>query len=135
MAVDWAEWAAVDEQLAKSKTGERPLCVVAFISDWSPAALHMAHQLDELNRSGDVHFAHLFTVNADSAEGAVEKYDISSTPALMFFWAGEPLTVRKPDWDDDVKLMGAISDESLVDVIRFARETGERGKSILLVDV
>ena len=79
-------------------------------------------------------FANVFIVDADIERSCCTKLGIHCTPALLFLWNGKPLTVRRPNWDDDVKFCGSISAENLLDLIRYAQDTGITKRRFLNVD-
>lgn len=99
------------------------LTVVAFIDKWAKPAMAVASSLEAIRMHRDVErFARLFIIETNCERDKSFEFGIASTPAIVFFWGGRLVTVRRPDWDDDKKLVGALSQETLLEVLRHARE-------------
>ena len=67
-------------------------------------------------------FAQLFVLEATAEHECCWELGVVTTPSVVFFWDGTPVCVRRPDWDDDTKLVGAQTQEILLEVIRHTRE-------------
>ena len=99
------------------------LVVVAFVETWAPPSLTTAVALEAVRMAGDVQaFSQIFIVDASTERDAAWEAGVVSTPALLFYWDGEPVLVRRPAWEDDNKFAGAASVERLVEIIRHARD-------------
>ncbi len=59
---------------------------------------------------------------------------IAVSPALIFYWDGVPLTIRRPEWDDDIKYAGSITKEGLLDLIRAVKDAALRGSKMIHCD-
>ena len=126
----WDDYSLVREALLASKAhgeGEHThtprLVVVAFADRWSKPAMATMGAIETIRMGRDVEgFAQLFVIEATTERDRCWDLGVVSTPALVFFWDSQQLTVRRPDYDDDQKLVGAYSQETLLEVIRHARE-------------
>jgi hypothetical protein len=99
------------------------LAVVAFVDPWAPPAHATAVALEQVRMSGDVQaFAQLYLVDASAERDATWDSGVVTTPALLFYWDGAPVVVRRPTWEDDNKFTGACSAERLVEIIRHTRD-------------
>eukprot|EP01116_Phalansterium_solitarium_P007503 TRINITY_DN20212_c0_g1_i1.p1 TRINITY_DN20212_c0_g1~~TRINITY_DN20212_c0_g1_i1.p1 ORF type:complete len:142 (+),score=13.35 TRINITY_DN20212_c0_g1_i1:172-597(+) len=121
-------WDSVEDQLKKGAS----LVVVAFVHMWSAPALHVVTSLNRIKPEAS--FAHIFIVNVDSEPVRSREFRLRSTPAVCFFFDGKPLTVRRPDWEDQRFFVGAMPEDNWLDLIRHARDAGERGKLIVYAD-
>jgi hypothetical protein len=59
---------------------------------------------------------------------------VTTTPALLFYLGGTPLTIRRTDWADDTKLVGSFSRERLTEMFQSARSAENDGARTLYVD-
>ena len=77
--------------------------------DWNRASLFLLQTLQALEEGGELRFAKLLYVDADRERSKCIELNLACPPALIFYWDGKPLTLRRPDWDDDVKYVGCAS--------------------------
>lgn len=99
------------------------LAVVLFADEWAPPALATAAALEAVRSGGDVQgFAQLFLVDASEERDHTWEAGVVTTPALTFYWDGEPVLVTRPDWEDDYKYCGAMSIDRLLEIVRHARD-------------
>ena len=104
------------------------LMVVAYADPWAPPAHSTAVAVEQVRMGGDVQaFAQIFLLDAMAEREAAYEAGIVSTPAILFYWDGEPVIVRRPLWEDDTKFTGAITAERLVEIIRHARDCCAKG--------
>ena len=109
-----------------SKSG---LLVVAFVHTWSPPAMHVARNLEQLTADGLVSFASVLFADPDAdakltaefgqvlippafrltgrstghAGYPLELCSIVATPAIVVYRNGQPVRFQRPDREDDVK--------------------------------
>eukprot|EP00727_Mastigamoeba_balamuthi_P012820 m51a1_g8160 hypothetical protein (115) ;mRNA; f:66560-67176 len=107
----WDTWPQVDEAIAKA---DLPLVIACMAQAWSPPSMHAARALSEIRASDEIKFARILVVDADHEVPKAFDLRVSSTPAVFFFWHDKPLV-----W---------------VEMIRLARDTGERKQHVLSVD-
>ena len=150
-SVEFDSWQQVEEELGagagagagasgvpEQKTGGgggargSTLVVVCFAHAWNPGAVFTALAMEQLRSGPDISFARAFIIDPDVDRVAMHEYgakegnqplDVVGSPAFAFFWRGKIMTVRRPDWDDDVKFVGPLDGDKLLDMIRHARET------------
>ncbi len=103
------------------------LVVVAWIDRWAPPAQALASALEAMRMGGEVPFAQIFVLDAAAERERAWEAGVVSTPSVHFFWDGEPVVVRRPDWEDGYALVGAMSSDRLLEVIRHARACGDKG--------
>lgn len=109
--VEWNSWSTVQELLTTSHVdtakrrveSETRLVVCCFAMPWSPASMHTAALVEAIRATGKCPFARMFLVDATREKEACSELGIAATPALVLFWDGEPLQVRRPGWDSDTK--------------------------------
>jgi hypothetical protein len=110
------------------------LAIVCFADAWSPPAVAAVAALEQI--SGDLRgFAQTFAVDAAQEQERAWEAGVVSTPAFLFYWDGQPVLVRRPDWDDDNKLAGAFGMEQLLEIARHAREccgNASEGEQLIL---
>mmetsp|Transcript_22886 Transcript_22886/g.73695 ORF Transcript_22886/g.73695 Transcript_22886/m.73695 type:complete len:158 (-) Transcript_22886:132-605(-) len=141
-SVDWDSWSSIQELLTVSHVSARKrdaesevrLVVCCFAHSWSPASMHTAVLVDTIRATGKCPFARLFLVDATREREACAELGIAATPALVLFWDGEPLQVRRPGWDSDTKFVGSASERDLVNMVQYAREAGVRGETVIHID-
>ena len=61
-------------------------------------------------------------------------FSVTTTPALLFYLGGTPLTIRRTDWADDTKFTGSIGREKLAEMLTSARSAENDGARTLYVD-
>ena len=74
-----------------------------FAHKWNRCAASVVKSLHELCIEGEIHFAQLCFLDADNERRKCIDLALVSTPALLFYWDGQPVTIRRPEWDDDIK--------------------------------
>lgn len=79
-------------------------------------------------------FARFHVVDANEEAKTCWEQGIISTPALLFYWQGRPLNVRRAGWNDDNKFVGALSHEQLVELVRSARAAVSSNNALMHVD-
>ena len=86
--------------------------------------------MERIRRRGEAERlgAQVFIVDADANRGRCWDLGVKATPAFVFYWEGHELTVKRLMHEDDVKLTGSFSDETLLEVIRVARESSVKGR-------
>ena len=42
-------------------------------------------------------------INAEEDRAKCIELGVASPPALVFYFDGKPITIRRPEWDDDIK--------------------------------
>ena len=104
--------------------------VVCFAHKWSPTSLHSAVTMENIRTSGeaDKNGAQIFLLDADKDAGRCWEFGIRTTPAFVFYWKGKEMSVQRILHEDDVKLTGSFSHETLLNVIKSARESGMKGE-------
>ena len=121
-------WADVDRAIRKTAD---TLIVVGFVNEWSPTSSHTSAALqalaDECPRG-----AQIFVVDADAEDTKAWELGIESTPAILFYYNKEKLTVRRPGWEDDDKVCGAASRAQLLDAVRGAVLAAREGDVLLV---
>jgi len=122
-------WLLVEEHF---RTGKEKLVVIAFVHFWSSPSLHVIASLSRIK--SEVSFARVFAINADNEPAKCREFRLRSTPSVCFYYDGKPLTVRRPDWEDQQFFVGAMPEDNWLDLIRHARDAGERGKLIVYAD-
>ena len=145
-SASWDEYVLVQEALLASEArvgGEHSLAaprliVVAFVDKWSKPGMVTAEGIEAIRMGRDVEgFAQVFVIEANTEQDRCWELGVVSTPALLFFWDAQQVTVQRPDWGDDVKFVGAHSQDVLLEVIRHAREccaSAEDGKYVVSLD-
>ena len=78
----------------------------------------------EADRNG----AQIFIIDADLDRGKCWEYGIKTTPAFVFYWKGKEMSVQRLMHDNDVKLTGSFTEQTLLGVIKSARESGMKGE-------
>lgn len=135
--------APAEQKSGGGASGGQGLVVVSFAHAWNPGALFSALAVEQLRSGPDISFARVFIVDPDVDRVAMHQHgategnqplDVVATPAFAFFWKGKVMTVRRPDWDDDVKFVGALDTEKILDMIRHARETAYNNEMLIHVD-
>ena len=81
------------------------LIIICAAYSWSPTTLFVPNTLLQLKRRGEINFATVYAVKADLDRPRCEELGITAGPAILFYWDGKLLTVRRPDFDDDNKCM------------------------------
>lgn len=103
----WDAWGPAREAVFASRLGTKGggtrLVVVVFAHRWNPAALHVATLFDKLRLLPDYTYAQIFVVDADREREVCWEHGVHTTPALVLFWDGDAMEVRRPGWDDDRK--------------------------------
>jgi hypothetical protein len=61
-------------------------------------------------------FAQLFVLEASAEHERCWDFGVVTTPSVIFSWDGQQMCVRRPDWDDATKLVGAYSQQMLLEV-------------------
>ena len=127
-SVRWDNWGLIQDAI-QSTSEELLLVVVCFAQKWSPASAHAAATVENIRKSGeaDRSGAQVFIIDADEERGRSWESGIRSTPAFVFYWKGKQMSVQRLFHDDDVKLTGSFSEQTILSVIRGARESGLRG--------
>lgn len=52
----------------------------------------------------------------------------------MFYYGSTAMIIRRPDTDDDNKMVGDTSKDNWLGLVRAAKECGDRGQMQLYVD-
>ena len=100
------------------------LAIAFFFRPWLPHSMFSKSIVEKVHDSGKLSgFAKFFIINADKERQGCAKLGVGSCPSLMLFWAGKPITLRRSGWDDSLQLVGPFTEENLVSIARFARET------------
>ena len=120
----------------EDEASRAPRLVVICIADkFGGPAMSTAHSLEAVRAEVEA-FAQCFCVEAIAQADKCWDLGVVATPAVLFFWDGEPVSVRRPDWDDDTKLHGAFTPDKLLEVIRHTRDTclqpGPRPEGLLV---
>ncbi|KAJ4457659.1 hypothetical protein PAPYR_6797 [Paratrimastix pyriformis] len=134
--IQFETWADVSNAIQKSRipsSGVPRLVVVCFCTPWNPTSRMSARYFKELSEGPDARFAKISIVNAEAELSACHSMTIHATPAVQFYWDGQLLTIRRPDWDDDTKFVGSTTKENWLELIRYARDAGLKHNSILYV--
>ena len=133
----------VSEQKSGGVGGGSGLIVACFAHAWNPGAVFTALAMEQLRSGSDISFAQAFIIDPDVDRVAMHEHgakegnqplDVVASPAFAFFWQGKIMTVRRPDWDDDVKFVGPLDSDKLLDMIRHARETAYSSEMLIHVD-
>lgn len=94
----------LDDHIAKDP--KKP-AVLVVLSPWSPWAGTLAHDIEAYKKNGKVP---IFVVEQDGEGNNLQKdFGITSNPAMMVFYNGQPVTIRVWGRDDDNKLVGSIT--------------------------
>lgn len=110
---------APDDSLAAAR-----LVAVCFADRWSKTAMSTALSLESVRQGREVEaFAQSFVVDAATEPEVCWELGVTATPALLLFWDGQPVTIRRPDWADDTKLSGAFASERVLEIIRHTRDS------------
>mmetsp|Transcript_12947 Transcript_12947/g.32601 ORF Transcript_12947/g.32601 Transcript_12947/m.32601 type:complete len:94 (+) Transcript_12947:106-387(+) len=85
--------------------------------------------MERIRKSGEAERvgSQLFIIDADEERTKCWDLGVKVTPAFVFYWQGKALVVKRLMHDDDIKLTGSFSEETLVEVIKTARENGVKG--------
>ena len=128
-SVRWDNWSLIQDAI-QSTSDELLLVVVCFVQKWFPSSLHTAVTAENIRKSGeaDRSGAQIFIVDADEEKGRCWERGIKTTPAFVFYWRGKQMSVQRLMHDDDVMLTGSFSEQTLLNVIKGARESGLRGE-------
>ena len=90
------------------------LVVACFAHAWNPGAVFTALAMEQLRSGPDISFSQAFIIDPDVDRVAMHEHgakegnqplDVVASPAFAFFWQGKIMTVRRPDWDDDVHVI------------------------------
>lgn len=103
------------------------LLVVCFVDRWAPPAHATALAVEAVRTGREVGFAQLFVVDAADEREQAWEAGVVTTPSLRFYWEGDAVLLRRPDWEDGLMFVGALSAERLLEVCRHARECCEEG--------
>ncbi len=127
--VRWDSWSLVQDAI-QSRSEDLLLVVVCFAHKWSPTSLHSAVTMEKIRTNGeaDRNGAQVFIIDADEERGKAWEFGIKSTPAFIFYWKGKEMSVQRLLHDDDVKLTGSFSEQTLLKVMKGARESGMKGE-------
>ncbi|QDZ21382.1 hypothetical protein HOP50_05g39120 [Chloropicon primus] len=127
-SVRWDNWELIQDAV-QSTGDDLLLVVVCFAQKWSPTSLDTAVKVENIRKSGeaDRNGAQAFIINADEERGRCWEFGIKTTPAFVFYWKGKQLSVQRLLHDNDVKLTGSFSEQTLLKVIKAARESSLRG--------
>ena len=116
-------YAAAVEAVRAGAAGGHRLVVLAFVDRWSPPAIATAAALEVVRLGGHVQaYASVFIVDATAEREGAHEHGVLSTPALLFFWEGQQVSVRRPTWEDDDKFIGSANVDRLIEMIRHARD-------------
>ena len=100
------------------------LVVVCFADAWAPPAMATASTVQAVRSGGEVGaIANLFVLDAFEERERAWELSVTSTPATFFWWDGHLLPVRRPGWEDDNKICGALAVTQLLEIVRHARST------------
>lgn len=135
----WDEWEAFEAAVQSgtcespsSKKSAPPLVIAGLFQKWNPAAMHTANILDNLRDSGNVEFASIFILEVTpKTKAKAQKYHVMATPALVFFWKGIEMTIRRSISVDSKSFVGPVHEEELLEMIQFANQQGHRNNCML----
>ena len=116
-------WSTFETTLSST---DKRLVIACIVQDWNRLSIFLMKCLQEIVEDGDIRFAEVVYINADEEREKCFEIGLSSPPALMFYWEGTPIMIRRPEWPDDKKYVGVPKKETLLELIRFAKEAGER---------
>ena len=125
MAVLGASTAA-EVTAALAKAGSTRLVVVCFSDSWSPTSRAVVSSLARLRQ--DLPFASLVWLEASREHASAQNLGIYATPAVVFYWNGHPVSLRRPDQDTDHKFVGALSDAQLLQTIHHVQDCCLQGE-------
>lgn len=144
------KWEVVEEALDQQGPRCSPLVVVCFAHAWNPPAMHVAKALDELRKAttpagtpGDAprpllspSQVRVLVVDAGAHPDRCLEHRVVATPAVVYFWRGQPIVLRRPGLSDDTKFVGSTTKQRLLSMVQLARDVGESGRpgQVLLLD-
>ncbi|KAL9644619.1 hypothetical protein ABK040_015358 [Willaertia magna] len=120
--------------VALNKVEECKLVVCLFAEGYSPIDRKIISMFEGIRKEQSVPSVKIFIVNLSDNISFAKNFGVKTTPSVVFFYEGKPMTISRSGWDDDVKLVGATSKENYVNFMRLAREVGEEGRHTLRLE-
>eukprot|EP00761_Pharyngomonas_kirbyi_P009835 gb/GECH01009853.1/.p1 GENE.gb/GECH01009853.1/~~gb/GECH01009853.1/.p1 ORF type:complete len:190 (+),score=12.76 gb/GECH01009853.1/:1-570(+) len=110
------------------KQSENRLIVGCFVEKWNKIALSSAQIFEELRSSTDASFADIFVVDMSAHFEGIADYNVSTSPAVIMYWNGQPLVFKRRLWEPTTQVVGGASKEQYLSMLRAARTAVERKK-------
>ncbi len=83
----------------KTATAQNKLVVVCIAEKWNKATLNTAKHVEELGvKFGD---ANLMVIDKRGCPELCEELNIKATPAIVFYWNGNPMAIKRSGWQND----------------------------------
>jgi hypothetical protein len=120
--VKFDKWQLVQETLDKTKAygdSKSSLVIVCVAQAWNPPSLFVAREFERLRKSKQS--IPIYIVDHDVETNKTSALGLQATPAIFVYKNGEPLTLRRPGWADNQKLLGSISRENVAELLQAAR--------------
>eukprot|EP01086_Lenisia_limosa_P010241 TRINITY_DN34320_c0_g1_i1.p1 TRINITY_DN34320_c0_g1~~TRINITY_DN34320_c0_g1_i1.p1 ORF type:complete len:137 (+),score=15.66 TRINITY_DN34320_c0_g1_i1:224-634(+) len=126
--IDYDNWTAVADDFQTNTN--IPLTVVCFAHKWSPTATFMSRVVQNMKTSPDFRFAKFFIIDAQEEPEAAYQHGVLTTPSIVIYLRGSPLTIRRPEYKDDIKVVGSIPPVKFEELLHVARMEVDSGKTM-----
>jgi len=108
-----------DQSIRKSEG----LIVVCFIDPSNPYSQSTASSWHSIKASREILFIEeIKIINLFSDLSRCKQLGIMTTPTTIFYWKGQPLLIERPDWDQDIKFIGALNETGCRILAKMANE-------------
>jgi len=130
--VQWDKWSEVESVIKSQKLDCSSVVVVCVANKWAPPALAAVKEVEKYRKEVcNNSRLTVFLVDGDLSNGL----PVSVCPALFFFHRQLPFTIRRPDWQDDNKLVASISKKQLTELIEYAKSLCGVGQKVMHVEI
>jgi len=65
----------------------------------------------------------MFLVDADKIHNIAVELGVTATPAVLVFFRGNPIRIRRYGWEEDTKYVGCVSQSQLQGLLEAARNS------------
>ncbi|CAG9324474.1 unnamed protein product [Blepharisma stoltei] len=122
------EWNQVNSELNKSCEDRKPRFVL-FVEKWNPFSLHAARIFRKIKAESSEQ--DIFIVDADKLFSIASGFGIIGTPALIVFFRGMPVKIKRRGWEEDVKYVGVTSESNYYNIVHMGREQAITGNPLI----
>ncbi|KAF0984674.1 hypothetical protein FDP41_000573 [Naegleria fowleri] len=131
--IRWDSASTVRDALT-SKSDMR-MVVCCFAEPFSPISTTLARWFEEIRMGDSVTYTQIFILDPFENSQFASECGIKTSPAVVLFWDGKPVSIQRNGWDEDTKIVGVSTKENYINVIRLLREVGEEEKHPMILKV
>ena len=110
-----------NEAIENSKTSptETFVAICFYHTELTPSLFTaMLFNKFRLNYSSDT-VGRIFIIDSAKNPKFAARFGVIPTPAIVIIWKGHPLEIRRPSWDLTNKIVGSLSEECWLSILRY----------------